>query len=687
MTSRNDNTDFDLVFTEAEDADAPKTGRLLTRAALLIVALVVIAGALVYWALQDRERQLLGDLKQRTEILASTRAEVLKTWLDGLGVSGERLSRSELFRLFAAEVGLSGGLPPQSSPLAAQTPYMIQAVTEYASQEGLIGVYMVDRRGRAVLASGGAPPLTRAQRDAAVAVYASKKRQVTPARDSKQGLVADVILPVAPPQERNPDKPRTVAGVFVFTTLIQAEIGDILKPTPLMGQGERTRLVQFAGASPAELDPRSQPSLIARSWGEGLTEGQPLRFAMRGSSSGATPVFSSGAWVPGMPWLVVHEIDAQRALQPLKSFTWGVVGFAAVVTLLFVAAFTAFWWHQASDHAQALASQYRDLGSRINAQRRFLENVMGTLTEMVGLKDASGTYVYVNPSFAKAVERSQQEVTGLDDSEVFGRGTAEGLERTDAQAAEAEEPVMAEKVIHLPSGPKHLQFTKVSYREEDGTASGILSVARDVTALRDAEAKRQAAFRQMTRALVKTIETVDPFLAGHTQNVHEVGLAIAEGLGLGGDEVSTIDITAMLAQIGKVSIPKEIVAKSTRLSDAEFEIMKTHVNHAVGILSGVEFGLPVVETLAQIYERLDGSGYPNGASGDEINLAARILGVADVFCARVERRSYREPITAEAALDILAANDDKYDSRVVEALKAYLNTVAGEKFLARIQAE
>jgi HD-GYP domain-containing protein (c-di-GMP phosphodiesterase class II) len=222
----------------------------------------------------------------------------------------------------------------------------------------------------------------------------------------------------------------------------------------------------------------------------------------------------------------------------------------------------------------------------------------------------------------------------------------------------------------------------LNHGRKDAEAEGV---ARDVSELREAEAKRQAAFQQMTGALVRTIETVDPFLAGHTQNVHEVGLAIAEGMGLGTEDVATVDITAMLAQIGKVSIPKEIVAKTERLTAKEFEIMKTHVDNALGILKGVEFGIPVVETLAQIYERLDGSGYPNGLTGDQLNLPARILGIADVFCARLEPRSYRDTISPEEAISVFTENADKYDSKVVVALTEFVGSVAGEKLLAKFQ--
>ncbi|MCZ6638237.1 MAG: PAS domain-containing protein [Alphaproteobacteria bacterium] len=685
MTSTNDNTEFDLVFSETGESHAPDTRRLVTRSALLSLVVVVIAAIFVYWVLDNRERQLLGDLKQRTEIMSSTRAEVLETWLGALGSSGQRLSRSDLFRLFAAEIALTGDLPAQNTPLAAQAPYMIQAVTEYVRQEGLIGAYMVDAKGRAVLASGGAPALNQDQRAAAMAVYKTRTRRVTPARMSRRGLVVDVILPVAPPQEKNPAAPTSVAGVFVFTIPVQAALGKILSPSPLQEAGEVTRLVQVVGDKRSVLDTKTKPALAPVKWRVALTTETILPFGPRMSVGSGQRVFSSGAWVAGVPWMVVHEINAGVALAPLRNYFWGVASFALVITVLLVAMFTAFWWRQASEHSQELAGQYLELGKRINAQRHFLESLMGTLTEMVGLKNNSGSYVYVNPSFADAVDRSQDEITGLDDSEVFGRGTAQALERTDQQARDAEKPVTTEETIHFPSGAKHLQFTKVPYQEEDGSVTGILSVARDVTELREAEEKRQAAFNQMTRALVRTIETVDPFLAGHTQHVHEVGLALSHIMGLDSSQVATIDITAQLAQIGKVSVPKEIVAKTDRLTPQEIEIMKSHVNHAVDILKGVDFGIPVVETLAQCYERLDGSGYPKALKGDEIGLLARLLGVADVFCARIESRSYRDPITAAEALKVFLDNQDKYDERVVAALKEFLSTVAGEKFVAQVQ--
>jgi HD-GYP domain-containing protein (c-di-GMP phosphodiesterase class II) len=147
----------------------------------------------------------------------------------------------------------------------------------------------------------------------------------------------------------------------------------------------------------------------------------------------------------------------------------------------------------------------------------------------------------------------------------------------------------------------------------------------------------------------------------------------------------TLDIAANLAQIGKMAIPKEIVAKVGRLTDEENRIMQTHVRHALTILKDIDFDLPVLDTIAQSHERLDGSGYPQGLSGDQLRLEARILAICDVFCARIEERSYRSSLEPEQALVVLEQNSNKYDADIVAELRKVLNAVEGEKLIAAIR--
>jgi PAS domain S-box-containing protein len=657
---------------------------LIRRAILLIVTLALLATALVYVVVHNRERQVLAALSQRSAILASTRAEVLQTWLGSLGSAGLRLSRSDVFRLFATEAGMNGNLALSESSISAQIPYMIQVATEFARQEGLAGVYLLDVNGRAILVSSAAPALTDEQRRAAQAVFISRQRTVTSVRQGPAGLMLDVMLPVAPPQEENPSSPTNVSGVFILATPVHAAIADILAPSPLSERGEKTRVFQVDPTGVSEIVPGGRPILEKIAAGQ-LVSGDRLQFARRQALGSMKEVYSSGSWVKGIPWIAVHETDAIEAAAPIRTFFWGVVAVAVFVVLSITSGFVAFWWRQASEHSDALANQYHTLGARIAAQKRFLSSLMSTATEMIGLKKKDGAYLYVNSSFAAAVGRSPESIQGLDDAEVFGRGTAERLRNSDQQALTSERPVVVDEIVHLPDGVHHLQISKVPYKEANGDTSGLLMVARDVTDIRQAEERRQRGLQAMTRAFVRTIEQVDPFLSGHSQNVQEISVALATTLSLPRDDVTTLDIAAMLAQIGKLSIPREIVSKASRLTPDEYSVMQQHVTHAVRILQDVEFGLPVLEAIQQMYERLDGTGYPQGLMGEKISLVARILAVSDVFAARIEPRSYRPNVSPDTAIQILMEHPERYDAGVVGALKEFVRSIDGEKLIARIQ--
>src|SRR3546814_9726631 len=128
----------------------------------------------------------------------------------------------------------------------------------------------------------------------------------------------------------------------------------------------------------------------------------------------------------------------------------------------------------------------------------------------------------------------------------------------------------------------------------------------------------------------------------------------------------------------------ELLTKPSRLTAEEVAEMEAHVAHAIEFLQGIDFDLPVVETIAQMHERLNGEGYPQHLEGDAISLTGRILGACDVFCARLEPRSYRSGLAPEAVLDILAQNETRYDRKVIEALKLVVAPVSGEKLIASI---
>jgi putative nucleotidyltransferase with HDIG domain len=142
-------------------------------------------------------------------------------------------------------------------------------------------------------------------------------------------------------------------------------------------------------------------------------------------------------------------------------------------------------------------------------------------------------------------------------------------------------------------------------------------------------------------AIASMVELRDPYTAGHQQRVAVLACAIATEMGLPESRTQGLRLAALVHDIGKVHIPAEILAKPSKLSDAEYDIIKGHPRAAWNVLREIEFPWPVAEIVYQHHEKLDGSGYPRGLKGDEILLEARILTVADQVEAMASHRPYR----------------------------------------------
>jgi HD-GYP domain-containing protein (c-di-GMP phosphodiesterase class II) len=154
---------------------------------------------------------------------------------------------------------------------------------------------------------------------------------------------------------------------------------------------------------------------------------------------------------------------------------------------------------------------------------------------------------------------------------------------------------------------------------------------------------------------------------------------VATELNLDERVMATLEIAANLSQVGKLFVDPELLNKPGRLTPGERVAIEQHVVHAEELLQDVSFELPIAESVVQMNELLDGSGYPKGLKGEEIILPAQVLAVANTFCAMVKPRSYRPPIPVAEALDYLKTAGDKYGSEIVAALEKVALSAQGDK--------
>jgi HD-GYP domain-containing protein (c-di-GMP phosphodiesterase class II) len=233
-----------------------------------------------------------------------------------------------------------------------------------------------------------------------------------------------------------------------------------------------------------------------------------------------------------------------------------------------------------------------------------------------------------------------------------------------------EEPIMT-----AGKGQRLLHTRKVCIRGSDGATKYLLGVSEDITERKQAEDHLKETLESLRRAvdatiqvMVSAVEARDPYTAGHQTRSADLARAIATEMGLSQDQTEGIGIAGSIHDIGKLSIPAEILSKPTKLTEIEYSLIKEHARKGFEILKKVESSWPLAEIVYQHHERMDGSGYPRKLKGEEIIVEARILAVADVVEAMASHRPYRPALGLKAALEEIEKNRAiLYDASIVDA--------------------
>lgn len=182
------------------------------------------------------------------------------------------------------------------------------------------------------------------------------------------------------------------------------------------------------------------------------------------------------------------------------------------------------------------------------------------------------------------------------------------------------------------------------------------------------DSRRNTTERQMSRALLRMLDERHPGLGDHVEEVAELAAACGEALGLSPDAVQALRRAGELHDIGKVAIPDAILHTPGALTEDESKFMREHTVIGERVLAATSCMEPVARIVRWSHERWDGGGYPDGLAGEQIPLAARIIGVADAYSAMTEERPYQRAATARSAiLELQRCAGSQFDPVVVDA--------------------
>jgi PAS domain S-box-containing protein len=204
----------------------------------------------------------------------------------------------------------------------------------------------------------------------------------------------------------------------------------------------------------------------------------------------------------------------------------------------------------------------------------------------------------------------------------------------------------------------------------------LFSSSRDITERKVSEKKIKDYLQQLEHMMTGTLQVIanivdahDPYTAGHERHVGILAADIAREMGWPEEKCHNLELIGMVHDIGKISIPAEILSKPGHLSPIEYDLVKTHAEFGYYILRDIEFPMPIARIIREHHERMDGSGYPQGLKGDETLPESRILAVADVLDAMSSHRPYRPSLGLEAAIsEIETHRGILFDPDVVDAM-------------------
>lgn len=310
----------------------------------------------------------------------------------------------------------------------------------------------------------------------------------------------------------------------------------------------------------------------------------------------------------------------------------------------------------------------------------YQESLAESANIWVDVLDRNGNIVFWN--------RAAEEISGYSMDEVVGHQRiwellypdeqyrANILLKKDAIIEQGDEAISLETTIQRRDGTlRVISWNSRNVLDERRNPIGSIALGQDITKRKTAEKELSYSFEKVKtlldstlRAMGAMVEARDPYTAGHNRRVAQLSVAIARELDLSEEQIEGIHKAGLGHDIGKISVPAEILMKPTKLSDAEYLILRTHPRVSYDILKVIEFSQPVATIVLQHHERINGSGYPLEISGQEILLEARIMAVADVVEAMSSHRPYRPSLGIEQALvEINTHRGILYDTDVVNA--------------------
>ncbi len=645
---------------------------------LLAMFLIVSIWAIMQYVESERERDMF-NWQDRLSILAESQKRLIEDWLDGQVKNLNEMAENPLTQIY---LSMDANAEDEKSEVErGQIAHLHNMLSATAKRSGLFakmqkiksnqgessndGIAILDADSRLLMSTRHFPKINQhiiasvelARRNGSAAIYGIYSNE-----DREPRLI--IAVPVNRLQAAS--ESRDFPGFIVAVINPELSLYGLSTQQWLATETDEAVLVSGDQNSTVYLSPlRGEYQLfhraavsnkqLASNFARFKTGGFDLKKDYRGSD-----VLVTGRSIDNTSWVLMQKIDANEALRESDAYRDFVLTVFLLAVFIITVGFIAIWRHSTSLRLQKTAE-------RLAARTALLNSVGDNIRDHIILLGSDENVIFINKALSDCLGVHYEDVIGKSLHYIFSMENAQRLLELRKLSDERKVQNRIMK-LSIADDVHEYHVSLVSLMQGEYTGS-LLYVLHDITELKQAQDRHNRLLEGIITTLIYATDKHDPYCAHHSERTREVAVAIARAMDFPEEKISALSMAALLANIGKLYLPREILTKHEPLTEEEEHMLQQHVMYAVDVLKDLEFNGPVIQIIEQKNERLDGKGYPAGLTADSIMQEAKIIAVANAFVAMSSARAYRPGLPVSEVIDILLEQaDTAFDRNVVAAL-------------------
>ena len=654
-------------------------------ALLILITIIVIGIGLINKFSTTEHNRDMRNWQYRLSLMADVREDLLNNWIAAQYSTLSTLAKNQSLQLYLSQISAKTN-GSNTDIQNAQRAYLRNLIMITASNNGFFeksppntikanipvvkhsGIAIVSDSGKVIIATPNMPLLDKLSIAKAQEIAKNKIKGIRDIYLNENSEPVIVFMVPAPTITNSSGKmSATIVGVRTLKNslypLLDKEIFSTMTDTSILVRRHQGSVIYLNKENSNNKNrfmrlPRD-PSQLAAAY----ALDNPGILGEKKDYTGNDVVFI-GREIQGTNWLLLQMISSQEALKDSETHQQSLItsysyGLAALVFIIL-----ASWRHGASLHAQQYAKVLEEKSLLLTQQRKVLYSITNNIGDLILIVDHNLNIQFSNTPVAAIYQLKPTDIIGKTLTATFGNKVGKKLEQHAFATRDSGENIVS---VHKFSFDKEIKIYHSNFLPLGN--DDILIVLHDITELKNSEDKNKRLMTNLVHTLTHVIDSYVPDSANHSAKTTKIASAIAKEINLPSADIETLELAACLANIGKLFTPREILLKTTELTIEERLTLQETLSQTTNLLIDLEFDGPVLETIAQKNEYMDGSGYPGGLAGDNILITARILAVANAFVAMHSPRAYRETLSTDEILrQLYEDSGTKYDKHVIATL-------------------